>query len=414
MQIGSVAITPPGALGVSFFTHLTAQLQRQGDTFFVGMDNSRSIHALLSSELQIASGESIERLAPDNLIFPTLSAAWEVGYRPEILIACPNPDQLLQVVSTFVDLIERIWEETPDGEERKIPALILSSNGIYFQRVRQMFVEKLEESILLGRLPDLWPDHMPRIIGHLLRGVTFQTGVRSGSGAATIYRPGPSGISTLAGGSDQVRARCCELLCGRGAWFENPAGVSPTRLEFEKAIANLTANLLGLLYAFGEDGNFRRLTINEVLVPQHEDDIRELVRRVFEVGSTIKVFTPRDSFEGLFDHVTKSLRQVGSHVPSSLQSIELQLKAGSLEAKFPPTETWLIDPLIRYARSSQLTEAVSYFEGLRAALIVKLEKAVSKSSLPPEKTLEPRPAIPTAPALERPSAIWHYERRNFL
>ena len=414
MQSGSVAIMPPGALGVSFFTHLTGQFQHREGTFFVGMNGSRSIGALLSSELQIARGDSIERLSPDGLIFPTLSEAWERGHRPEILIACPNPDQLLQVVSTFVGLIERIWEETPADEERQIPSLILSSNGIYFQRVRQMFVEKLEESILLGRLPDLWPDHMPAIVGHLLRGVTFQTGVRSGSGAATVYRPGPSGISTLAGGSEQVRARCCELLAGRGGWFENSAGISPTRLEFEKAIANLTANLLGLLYAFGADGIFARLTIGEIIASRHEDDIRELVQRVFEVGRAIKVFTPSDSFEGIFEHVLKSLRRVGPHVPSSLQSVELQLEAGTLEAKFPPTETWLIDPLIRYARSAQLSEAVTYFEGLRAALTAKLEQAVGTPSEASKEGRAPVVALPFVPAATRPSAIWHSERRNFL
>ena len=41
---------------------------------------------------------------------------------------------------------------------RQLPRSILCSNGIYFQRVRQFLLEKLEEATLLGRLPDLWPD----------------------------------------------------------------------------------------------------------------------------------------------------------------------------------------------------------------------------------------------------------------
>ena len=202
--------------------------------------------------------------------------------------------------------------------------------------------------------------------------------------------------------------------CGRGAWFENAVGVSPTRLEFEKAIANLTANLLGLLYAFGADGTFARLTINEIIDSRHEDDIRELVKKIFEVGRAIKVFAPSDSFEDIFEHVLKNLRRVGSHVPSSLQSVELQLEAGTLEAKFPPTETWLIDPLIRYARSAQLGEAVTYFEGLRATLIAKLEQAVHQSLDAPEESRAPVVVLPFVPALERPPAIWHSQRRNFL
>ncbi|BCM88591.1 hypothetical protein IAD21_00424 [Abditibacteriota bacterium] len=388
MQRGSVAILSPGALGVSFFYHLTGELQRKDEqVFFVGLEHSRSINALLESGLQISDGETIHHLPSEGLIFPTIQAAWDAGKRPEIILACPNPDQLLQVVSTFVALIERLWSEDPEEGERKIPTIILSSNGIYFQRVRQMFVEKLEESILLGRLPDLWPDHMPTIVGHLLRGVTLQTGARQGAGATTIYHPGPNGHSTLAGGAEKVRKRSHELLIQRGGWFDDGAATSPTRLEFEKAMMNLMGNLLGLLYAFNEDGTFRSLALNEILVPEHEKDMRELVHRVFEVGQAVRVFTPQDNDEAVFERLYERGLRIGSHVPSSLQAIEIQINAGSLEAKFPPTETWLIDPLIRYARSAELVEAVEYFEGLRAALIAKMEKAVAlaeQKKAPPE------------------------------
>ncbi len=383
MQSGSVAILSPGALGVSFFYHLTGQLQNMdAKVFFVGLENSRSVSALMSSGLHIAHEETVRHVAPEGVIFSTLEAAWEQGYRPEIVLACPNPDQLLQVVSTVVALIERIWAEAEDaGEtERRIPAIILSSNGIYFQRVRQMFVEKLEESTLLGRLPDLWPDHMPVIVGHLMRGVTLQTGIRHGSGAATVYHPGPSGHSALAGGAEKIRARCHEVLAERGGWFDNSVGVTPTRLEFEKAIVNLMGNLLGLLYGFGDDGSFRALTIGEILVPEHESDLRELVKRVVEVGHAVKVFSPGESFDEVYNLVYERAIRLSSHVPSSLQSVEIHINEGSLEAKFPPTETWLIDPLVRYARSAGLDEAVEYFEGLRTALVAKMEKAVARGA----------------------------------
>ncbi|RYX82056.1 hypothetical protein EON83_21340 [bacterium] len=377
MDFGSVAIMAPGALGVSFFYHLTQQLQNNdGKVFFVGLDNSRSINALMKSGFQISDGKAVHQLPPDELIFPTLDAVWDMGKRPEIILACPNPDQLLQVVSTVVALIERIWAQEGSEGVPKIPIVVLTSNGIYFQRVRQMFVEKLEESILLGRLPDLWPDHMPYVVGHLLRGVTMQTGIRHGSGAATIYHPGPSGHSALVGGGEAVRQRCCELLTQRGGWFDNSAVASPTRLEFEKAIVNLMGNLLGLLYAFQDDGSFKRLTIGEILVPEHEGDVRELVQRVFEVGRAVRVFTPQEKDEDVFNHIYTRAQSVRLHVPSSLQAIEIQINEGCLQAKFPPTETWLIDPLIRYARSSGLVEAAEYFEGLRDKLIAKMEKSI--------------------------------------
>lgn len=371
---------PPGALGVSFFYHLTHKLERlDKSVYFVGLDGSRSIDSLLSADLQIADDETTHRVPSGEVIFRSLAEARKGGLLPEILIVCPNPDQLLQVVSSLVTLIEQIWNETPDpDEDLQLPVIILSSNGIYFQRVRQMFIEKLEESTLLGRLPDLWPDHMPRIIGHLLRGVTIQTGMRRGSGASTVYHPGPSGISTLAGGSEKVRARCHEVLAERGGRFELTQGASPTRLEFEKAIVNLAGNLLGLIHAFDEGGHFHPLTVGDIFVSDHQAAVRELADHVFQVGQAVKAFAPSDDFETIFAQILERCRSVQHHVPSSLQAAVIQIEAGTLEAKFPPTETWLIDPLIRYARSADLSDAATYFEGLRETLIAKLQIAVER------------------------------------
>lgn len=379
MKTGSVAIMPPGALGVSFFYHLTNSLGRlDEDVFFVGLDESRSIDSLVQSGLQILDSQGTRQIPSDGLIFRNMSEVIDRAHLPEILLACPNPDQLLQVVSTFVALIERLWEAEPSEEALpKIPAVILSSNGIYFQRVRQMFIEKLEESTLLGRLPDLWPDHMPYIVGHLLRGITVQTGVRSGSGAATVYLPGPSGLSILAGGGVAVRRRCFEILSGMGARVELAKNSSPTRLEFEKAIINLSSNLLGLLYALQDDGSFHALKVQEIVFGDREQAARELSHRVLEVGQAVKAFSPSDDFDAIYDAIAKRMWTVREHVPSSLQAVKIQIEAGKLEAKCPPTESWLLDPLVHYARSAGLVDAVVYFEGLRAQLIEKLEKAVA-------------------------------------
>ncbi len=382
MNAGTVAIMPPGALGVSFFYHLTGGLERLDKrVFFIGLEKSRSIKALLGEDLKIATQEGVRRLPGREFIFRSLREAEKAGALPEVLIVCPNPDQLLPVVSTLVSLIERVYLAGPDAFERfSLPTIVLSSNGIYFQRVRQMFIEKLEESTLLGRLPDLWPDKMPHIVGHFLRGVTIQTGLRQGSGADAIYRPGPRGISVLVGGAEEVRRRCYELLSGMGGWFELARNVSPTRLEFEKAIVNLTVNFIGLLKAFDEEGGFRPLTIAEIMTPEHAPAVRELAYRVFEIGRAVKAFTPADDFEHILSEALARCQPLKAHIPSSLQTIDLQIKLGRLEVKFTPTETWLVDPLIRYARSARLPEAVAYFETLRAALMKKLEKAVHRQN----------------------------------
>jgi hypothetical protein len=382
MKTGSVAIMPPGALGVSFFYYLTDSLQRlEGDVFLVGLDDSRSIDSLLQSGIQISDGNGLHQLPTIGNVFRNLDDVRSTSQLPEILIACPNPDQLLQVISTYVALIERIWAANPVADElRKIPAVVLSSNGIYFQRVRQMFIEKLEESTLLGRLPDLWPDEMPHIVGHLLRGVTVQTGARFGSGGATTYSPGPSGLSILAGGGVAVRQRCYLVLKELGARVELAENSSPTRLEFEKAVINLTSNLLGLLYALQDDGSFQSLKVGEIVFGERENAARELSRQVFEVGCAVKAFTPADDFDTIYSAIALRMQGVRNHVPSSLQAVKIQIDSGKLEVKCPPTESWLLDPLVHYARSAGLTDAVSYFEGLREQLIVKLQKAADVMS----------------------------------
>jgi hypothetical protein len=97
---------------------------------------------------------------------------------------------------------------------------------------------------------------MPRLVGRLLRGVTIQTGQRDGSGADAVYRPGPLGRTRVAGGDAAIRARTVELLVSLGEWFEMGDEASPTRVEFDKALVNLTANLLGQLAAIDEsDGS---------------------------------------------------------------------------------------------------------------------------------------------------------------
>ncbi|MCI0745619.1 MAG: hypothetical protein L0Y58_09465, partial [Verrucomicrobia subdivision 3 bacterium] len=254
-----------------------------------------------------------------------------------------------------------------------------SSNGIYFQRLRQIFIEKLEEATLLGRLPDLWPDLMPRIVGRFLRGVTIQTGVREGTGAEAIYRPGPRGITRLAGGDADCRERCCALLSARGGWYEIAVNSSATRLEFNKGIINLATNLLGQLYAIDDAGNFQPLTVAQILAPEREPEFRRLASEVFAVGKAVKAYGRTDEFEKVYQPLRETLELHRSHIPSSLQWVDLRLRTGELAADVTPTEMWLLEPLIRYARSAGLDHSAEYFEDLKRQLLAKLLKAREKS-----------------------------------
>ena len=380
-EIGAVGILPAGALGVAFFHHLThAETDPLGRVVFLEREGSTSGSALRKgASLRIATSQGVREIHDAKIWRPSLmECAAKENWLPELVLVCTQPDQLLGVIGCTVQLFEFLCERYPETQAvAELPALILCSNGIYFQRVRQFLIEKLEEGTLFGRLPDLWPDLMPRIVGKLLRGVTIQTGQREGSGAAALYRPGPRGRTRLAGGDRSVRERCAGVLTSLGGWFEVADDASPTRVEFDKALINLTVNLLGQIAAIDAQGHFRPLTIGEILRGESRDDAEELARRVIEVGRAVHAYRPDEHFDCLWAGIFQTCRELLEHVPSSLQWIEMQLQRGALEAHLTPTETWLLEPLIRYARAAGLEDAAHYFEQLTHRVESKLALAVA-------------------------------------
>ncbi|MEB3355446.1 MAG: hypothetical protein VKK04_01775 [Synechococcales bacterium] len=379
LQPGTVGILPPGALGVGLFYHLTRELTAvDGRVFFLERRGSRSGQALRESgALQILTPEGRRSLPTDNLLYPDLLDSFALGHLPEVVLVCPNPDQILPFITTSVQLLEKLHEADsllPGAQD--FPHLVLCANGIYFQRFRQIFIEKIEEATLFGRLPDLWPHTMPAIVSRFLRGVTIQTGVRDGNGADTLYRPGPKGLTQIAGGDAATRLRCCQILQELGGWFEAVGDRSATRLEFDKALVNLACNLLGQIYAIDDTGSFQVLTVGEIAAPSRHAQMRELAHHVFQVGRTVRAYAPQEKFEDICDRLLATCRAHADHVPSSLQWVSLSIQQGTLKPEITPTEAWLLEPLLRYARASELPESVAYFESLKQTLVERLARLV--------------------------------------
>jgi hypothetical protein len=381
LRAGTVGILPAGALGVAFFHHLTEGGAGAGRVFFMQRVGSQSAAAIREGRsLRIKANETIQDVSLADIWLPDLLRSAENGWLPEVILVCTQPDQLLGVVQNAVDLLVKLSDRLPMEEAiESVPCLVLCSNGIYFQRVRQVLVEKLEEATLFGRLPDLWPDSMPAIVAKLLRGVTIQTGQREGTGTAAVYIPGISGRTRIAGGSKQGRERCGTLLSDLGGWFEVAEGASPTRVEFEKALVNLTANLLGQLRAIDDRGNFRRLTIREILAGEARTEARQLAEQVVAVGRAVHAFHQDEPLESFYEEAVRSCEEHLDHVPSSLQWIELQLRKGELQARLSPTEAWLLEPLVRYAHAAGLEDAAHYFEELARRVEARLALAIGRT-----------------------------------
>lgn len=370
---GCVGILPAGALGVAFFHHFTGELTRlDGSVSFLEREGSASGAALRTAGTLRIGDATIETA---RVARPDLLACFEAGWLPEIVLVCTQPDQLLGMMKTIVRLIERAHSAgVLDDAVSELPVFVLCSNGIYFQRVRQYFIELIEEATTFGRLPELWPERMPHIVGKLLRGVTIQTGQREGAGANAIYRPGPRGRTLLVGGDAANRVRVAELLSALGCWVEVAAHPSTTRVEFDKALVNLSMNLLGQLHAIDDGGHFRLLTIREILAEEGEET-RELARHVIDVGRSVGAYAATEDFETLHAQMLDSARLHLDHVPSSLQWIAQQLRLGKLEPRLTPTEQWLLEPLIRYAHVAGLEDAARYFAGLTRRVEHRLARA---------------------------------------
>ena len=379
---GTVGILPAGALGVAFFYYLTDNLRAVDErvTFIDRAGSASGLALRARGLLRIATEHGLESVTNLSIWKPDLLGCLEAGFLPEIVLVCTQPDQLLHVLAAEVRLLEQLHlAERLDPDAENLPTLVLCSNGIYFQRTRQFLLEKLEEATLLGRLPDLWPDLMPRLVAKLLRGVTIQTGHREGSGADAIYRPGPRGRTRLAGGDAWQRGHCAQLLSEKGGWFEVASHASPTRAEFDKALVNLTVNLLGQLHAIDDAGRLRPLKVGEILQGPLEDEARVLTRRVVEIGRAVHAYEPEENFETIFQTALTSCREHIDHVPSSLQWIDQQLRRGALQPRLTPTESWLVEPLIRYAHAAGLEDAAHYFEELTLRVEHRLSLATMRA-----------------------------------
>lgn len=382
LPAAAVGILPVGALGVAFFHHLTRGLREMdGRVQFIerrGSAHGGSLRAMGS--LHIAAEGHTHVLASSGVCRPDLLGCCEVGWLPEVLLICTQTDQLLPVVSDYVALLERLYAAHDlDTALARLPLLVLCSNGIYHERVRRFLVELLEEGMLYGRLPDLWAGAMSRIVGKLIRGVTIQTGHREGTGASAIFHPGPLGRTTLAGGDHAARRHCAELLSRLGGWFEAADTAPPVRVEFDKALVNLWGNLLGQLKAIDDGGAFHLLKVRDIFPDAECPELRELARHVFEVGRAVRAYREDEDFDEIYRKALAVAAGPREHVPSSLKWIQAQLIAGTLRPQLAPTESWLLDPLIRFASTAGLDTAAEYFASLRRRVEQKLALAIARS-----------------------------------
>jgi hypothetical protein len=377
----SVGLLPIGALSVAFYHYLTSPGSSAQVQFLGRRGGGKSERWGESSSVRVETKDGIKDLLLAGLLAGNLPEAAAAGRLPSVVLVCTNPDQLLDVIADFVAVVEY---EHRQGHlllgTARLPALVLCSNGIYFQRVRSSLVEMLEESTLLGRLPDLWPELMPGVVGRMMRGVTIQTALRRGGGSSAVYRPGPRGRTLLTGGDRVVRQTVVAELSKLGVWFEDAGTAKPTRVEFDKAIINLAMNVFGQLSAIDSEGRFRALTVGDITRSVPRERILELVTEVMKVGNGVGVFLEDESPAATMAELQRQLAATAAHVPSSLQMLEQQILSKTLAPGLGATEKWLLQPLQQYSRSLGDERAITYFEAIEKELTAAIARAVAANN----------------------------------
>ncbi|MBC2606680.1 hypothetical protein [Pelagicoccus albus] len=372
-----IGILPAGALGVAFAAHLSSGFQNSEGIFFLPRSDSKSLkYPQIEYELLLETANGVESVKTPPSVLPPLPEL--EGEPPGIILAGPMPDQLFCVLR---DLVEWLTQTTSrfdlDTAVENSPILVMTSNGIYFQRLRRYFLEILEEAEMLGSLPDLWPDKMPILVGKLLRGVTIQTGLRKGSGSQAIYRPGPSGRTTLVGGDAEVREAVRAHLQRKGMLVSANNQANPTRIEFDKATVNLAGNLFGQILSIDEDGAFQKITIAETHQLLPPSRMQRLVETLVSIGKAVRAYPSNYQSSESFEFLEKATAEHASHVASSVQLLEARINDRSLRAELPPTEAWLLEPLLNFARAKNLEEEEAFLTSLKEQLITAFKRAIA-------------------------------------
>jgi hypothetical protein len=361
-----IGIMPAGALGVSFYYHLSAGgSEDTGITFLDRPGGGDSSRLRWADSLQIEVDGMIRRVACAQCFSGGLIESYEAGILPELILVGTNADQLDDVLRGLRLLLEWMGDEGRlDARSITFPYLLFVANGIYFNRLRYRFVELLELAMMEGLLPDLWPHVMPALVSHLLRGTTLVLGQRTGRGAEAIYHPGSKGLTTISGGNPASRKRVRKMLFMRGLPVESD-NRPPVHAELQKALLLLIGNVLGAIFSVTPDGRYSPLRVKEIYTREHEGEILILGEHVYIIGHAIGAIPAERAFATDWPILLEQ-RRTNEHRPSTLQWIARTLSSGAPCPAMTPNEDWLLTPLEQMAKDMGLKDTFAYFQDLEA------------------------------------------------
>lgn len=366
-QTGKVGIYAPGALGVALGFSL------QTDSFILRSASQSSPY--LSGERQVyvrrPSGavETIPGIFSRGIV-----DAYQNKTLPEVIIATSHTDnvdglldELFELTHTLVsDGIIYIDQAGKIQGLENLPAVVIASNGILDDRIRNQIRERYAIAITGPEkgeaISQAWSDH-------IIRGLAFVSASRIGSGDQTEYASTESGVVILAGGSENIRERTAELTDREGGIRFKVGVETPTEYEWRKAYTNLMTNVVALLVSYDQRKKRAQLNLpvgrlisrmkpaKEIQYVEAENAHRwceRLGKAFFAIAKGKGLFSNYSSWEAFNEVVfLDPIRDVDTfyqHIPSSLQVVANRLRDNQLESGVPASEKAIIDPLLTEAK----------------------------------------------------------------
>jgi len=374
---GELGVHPPGALGVAFFIHASADC-------FIGMSGDGITQFLKDAgSLQLDAQGKFRTIALEGRIFANLLEADARDRLPEVLFVCCNPDQLGLFTGELTRYLESLCErgrlKSIEDVRREVPILLVLPNGILAEQTVDTYVEQLHESILMKRLEGVDDAMQAALLDRVVRGVSLQAGGRRGAGADTVYLLERKGLLVFAGGGEAERERIETVLTAHDYPFKHARGVPGTRIEFDKSMISIVLNVGGLIHTVKPDGELIDLRMGDLCKdPAQADFVEEITRAVFDVGQAVGAYPPEATYEDIWAGHRATILAHAGHVTSSLKTFRDLLAVGLKSVQLFSNEEWILTPLARYAGNAGMKKEQELFHDLKHRVQASMANAIHR------------------------------------
>ena len=299
LATGKLGIHPPGALGVAFYLHANADC-------FVGRSGSISTEILHKyGILRYLDGDVMRTIDIQDRVYSNPLDADSRGELPELLLLCSTPDQLgeftLEIIHYLENLSSRGHMQSVQDVRDYVPIILVLPNGVCTERMISEASDQLNESRLMGRLPNFSSDMANALQSRIVRGVAMQAGGRKGSGEDSVYLVKGKGWIEFAGCAELEAERIEAILSDKDYAFIHHKRSSGTRLEIDKTMISIVLNVGGLIHTVDEDGSILDVRMGDLCADEEKTEfVRKITEAVYRVGKAIGVYREDETYESIW------------------------------------------------------------------------------------------------------------------